>query len=143
MSKCWVGRLLTMRECTLGEKLLKLDSELGPQIENNRIHIKRLQDQIVADLHEIAFPLSTNQGSIRIVTGTAIETDAIPKDIATVVNQPMLIERAGLSTPDEMERFGIKALVMAVFPEEDVRRAYYFNPFRKDFDMRPIETDES
>lgn len=131
---------------TLGQILKTRRAEIEPAIKHNLADIRRLTEENQQLKEDLVSGLTAYEGQIRYVWGTALIHGAITTENAVVVREPLYIEKAGLATPDEMERFkqfGIIALVKAVNPADPGESVRFFNPFQDKFDIQPIELGDS
>jgi hypothetical protein len=126
---------------TLGHKLKARRLEVEPSIRHNIAVIRSLNEEIVRLKDELVSGLTAHEGQIRNVWGRALIHGAITKENADVEGEPLKIVKAGLATPDEVERFSVVAVVKTIQDPEDSRIVRFFDPFQHRFDIQPIELD--
>ncbi len=128
---------------SLGQKLNTRRFEIEPAIEHNNAVIRSLTEENKRLREDLVSGLMTHEGQTRYVWGTALVHGAITAENAVVVSEPLYIEKAGLATPEEVERFGVIALVKTIQQSDDFRLVRFFDPFQSEFDIKPLELDES
>ena len=126
---------------TLGHKLKARRLEVEPSIRHNIAVIRSLNEEIVRLKDELVSGLTAHEGQIRNVWGRALIHGAITKENADVEGEPLKIVKAGLATPDEVERFSVVAVVKTIQDHEDSRIVKFFDPCQHYFDIQPIELD--
>lgn len=126
------------KQPTVGLELLRRREQADKELERIDAQEARLREERATIIAEMVGPLVVHQGHVRLVTGTAKVTDAVPESKATVEAKPMYIKRAGPTTKAERELVGLPVFVQAFDPEDSVSRSYIFNPENRRFDLQPV-----
>lgn len=122
---------------------MKHRAEVEPSIRRNLGVIESLKADNARMMDELVSGLTVHEGQTRYVWGRAIINGVVNSELAVVTREPLYIEKSGLATPEEAERFGVIALVKTIQQPEDLRLVRFFDPFQHGFHIEPTELDES